>query len=79
MYLTMPIGLLNDIEQGFGQVQSDSKDLKQLQLEQTKIKVLVCIIIKSILYLNYIHMYSGELSCPSLPSLSNTSSAIIIP
>ena len=47
MYLTMPIGLLNDIEQGFGQVQSDSKDLKQLQLEQTKIKVLVCIIINA--------------------------------
>ena len=31
---------MDDIEQGFGQVQSDSKGLKQLQLEQTKIKVL---------------------------------------
>ena len=34
------VGVMDDIEQGFGQVQSDSKDLKQLQLEQTKIKVL---------------------------------------
>ena len=38
----LSIGILNDIEQGFGHVKSDSKDLKQLQLEQTKIKVLDC-------------------------------------
>ena len=39
MCFLLSIAILDDIEQGFGQVQSDSKDLKQLQLEQTRIKV----------------------------------------
>ena len=56
------VDVMDDIEQGFGQVQSDSKDLKQLQLEQTKIKVLasdiVCICVSIILlYIVSVRIY----------------------
>ena len=46
VFLVFSIAILDDIEQGFGQVHSDSKNLKQLQLEQTRIKVFSCTITK---------------------------------
>jgi len=40
-YSILHVAMLDDIEQGFGKAHSDSRDLKQLQLEQTRIKVLI--------------------------------------
>jgi len=34
--------VIKDIEKGLGQVDSDTKDLQQLQLDSNKLKVIIC-------------------------------------